>query len=631
MMAYFGLIVLVVCVVFSVTGVMIFRATMIEEATQTVKTGMKQVDAKYRDWLDGLTRLTPFMTQDPAMAGMLVKTDAPGLRAWAKAVLSSGRMDVCTIIDTKGIVVARGHDDRVGDSLAGKKYVRDALSGVSSALIEEGTLVRFSLRCTAPIKNTQGDILGAVAWGRNLTGNSEFVDGVRQSMDMHCTLFYGDTRAATSILTTSNTRAVGTKMDNPDVVKTVLGEGKPFVRQNQILGKPYITAYWPIKNSENKNIGMFFIGREITVIEESVGTARNIFIVSGCIVLLFTILVVWMIAAGIARGVLRHADTMLQSANYVRASSEQLAQASQGLAAGSSEQAASIEEISASLEEISGMTKQNADNAAQADKLTHAVIGSIDNAHKAMQKSLTASQEIARASGETQKIIKTIDEIAFQTNLLSLNAAVEAARAGDAGAGFAVVADEVRSLSMRSAEASRRTAELIEETITRVNDGVSVFAESGRAIDEVVEQSGKVQQLVSEIAAASNEQSKGIEQINRGVVEMEKVVQQTAANSEETASSSEELSAQAEEMHATVDRLVEFIGGSGKKAAAGVTPALARPAPVGKKPVTARPEVQQPVKGNQPVRKNSVAPVTRTREITPEQIIPLDEEDMKDF
>ncbi len=396
-------------------------------------------------------------------------------------------------------------------------------------------------------------------------------------------------------------------------------------------GAEEILFYAPIPNSPGWSFGVAVPRAQMLA---PVYRLMMAFAIAAVVMVALTVLIVWLIAASIARGVLRHADTMLQSANYVRASSEQLAQASQGLAAGSSEQAASIEEISASLEEISGMTKQNADNAAQADKLTHAVIGSIDNAHKAMQKSLAASQEIARASGETQKIIKTIDEIAFQTNLLSLNAAVEAARAGEAGAGFAVVADEVRSLSMRSAEASRRTAELIEETITRVNEGVSVFAESGRAIDEVVEQSGKVQQLVSEIAAASNEQSKGIEQINRGVIEMEKVVQQTAANSEETASSSEELSAQAEEMHATVDRLVGFIGGAETRTAGSGRAAQIRPATrpaAAAKPVRPVPSATLVRPASSGTAGNAPVPARNAREITPEQIIPLDEEDMKDF
>jgi methyl-accepting chemotaxis protein len=392
-------------------------------------------------------------------------------------------------------------------------------------------------------------------------------------------------------------------------------------------GSELYLAYAPVPGTPSWSFGIMVPMAQIRGPLQSILMAMLVLAIS---IIILTTLAVWVIAASITRGVMRHAETMLESANYVHASSEQLAQASQGLASGSSEQAASIEEISASLEEISGMTKQNADNASQADKLTHAALRSIENAHQSMKKSLTASQEIAQASSETQKIIKTIDEIAFQTNLLSLNAAVEAARAGEAGAGFAVVADEVRSLSMRSAEASRRTAGLIEETIKRVNDGVEIFAESGRAIDEVVEQSGKVQQLVSEIAAASVEQSKGIEQINRGVVEMEKVVQQTAANAEETASSSEELSAQAEEMNSTVDRLVGFIGGAGKK----LTSNVKNKSQIKQRQAGSSGKSVGVNKKNQDltvVKSAQKTAVKSSHEINPEQIIPLDDEDLKDF
>ena len=254
--------------------------------------------------------------------------------------------------------------------------------------------------------------------------------------------------------------------------------------------------------------------------------------------------------------------TILTNAEYVTSSSKELAAGSQALAAGSSEQAASVEEISASLEEISSMVKRNADNATQANKLTKTAGQAVDATSKSMQQSLAASEAIAQASNETSKIIKTIDEIAFQTNLLSLNAAVEAARAGEAGAGFAVVADEVRGLSMRSAEASKRTAELIEQTILKVREGIGIFNETGKSIDAVVSQTHKIQQLVEEIAAASDEQSKGIEQINRGVSEMEKVIQQNAANSEESAASTEELHGQATEMTDCAHKLEEYVFGS---------------------------------------------------------------------
>ena len=210
---------------------------------------------------------------------------------------------------------------------------------------------------------------------------------------------------------------------------------------------------------------------------------------------------------------------------------------SQNLAEGSAEQAASIEETSSSLEEMSSMTKQNAENAAQAKALmaeAGKVVGKVDDQ---MKKMVTAIQEVTKSSEETGKIIKTIDEIAFQTNLLALNAAVEAARAGEAGAGFAVVADEVRNLAMRAAEAAKNTSNLIENTIFTVKNSRDLTQQTQEAFKENIAITGKTVQLIDEIAAASHEQAQGIGQINKAVAEMDKVVQLNAATAEELASS----------------------------------------------------------------------------------------------
>lgn len=241
-----------------------------------------------------------------------------------------------------------------------------------------------------------------------------------------------------------------------------------------------------------------------------------------------------------------------QGAGQVASASSLVSSASQQLAEGSTEHAASLEETSSSLEQMAAMTRQNADNAAQANQLMLDTSIVAEQANQSMV-SLTASMsEISRASEETQKIIRTIDEIAFQTNLLALNAAVEAARAGEAGAGFAVVADEVRNLAMRAAEAANNTATIIEGTTKKVTEGsslVEVTNDKFRHVTSTVKKSGE---LVGEIAAASHEQAQGIEQINRAVSEMDKVIQRNAATVEETASA-------AEEMHAQAGRLTEFI------------------------------------------------------------------------
>jgi len=209
---------------------------------------------------------------------------------------------------------------------------------------------------------------------------------------------------------------------------------------------------------------------------------------------------------------------------------------SQGLSEAASAQAASLEETSSSLEEMTSQTKQTAGNAAQANNLMSTAQQIIEKANVSMSELTGSMKEIAAGSEQTQKIVKTIDEIAFQTNLLALNAAVEAARAGEAGAGFAVVADEVRNLAIRAAEAAKNTSGLIEDIVKKIRNGEKLVGVTNEAFKEIMGSSGKVVQLIAEIAGSSQEQSLGIDQISRAVAEMNNLTQQNAAGAEELAS-----------------------------------------------------------------------------------------------
>jgi methyl-accepting chemotaxis protein len=253
------------------------------------------------------------------------------------------------------------------------------------------------------------------------------------------------------------------------------------------------------------------------------------------------------------------ADTLDQSLQQVAVGADQIASASgqigtgaQSLAQGTSEQASSLEKVASSLQEMTAMTRQNSANAKEARGIAEATKTSAENGVGSMQRLSAAMDLIKKSSDDTAKIIKTIDEIAFQTNLLALNAAVEAARAGEAGKGFAVVAEEVRNLAMRSAEAAKNTANMIEGSVKNSENGVVINHEVMKNLEEINGHAKRVSEVMAEIAAASDQQSQGVGQVNTAMEQMNQLTQQNAANSEESASASEELSAQAQEMRAMV-------------------------------------------------------------------------------
>lgn len=313
------------------------------------------------------------------------------------------------------------------------------------------------------------------------------------------------------------------------------------------------------------------------------------------------------------------AMSVADGAGNISAASTQVASSAQSVASGSQQQAASIEETSSSLEELAAMTKQNADNTKTVAQLMNETKNLVSKAANGTETMDAAMREIKSASDQTSKIIKTIDEIAFQTNLLALNAAVEAARAGEAGKGFAVVAEEVRNLAMRAAEAAKNTGALIEENVNRVAGGVQIVEGLKNALGEVTDASGKVASLVTEIAAASDEQSKGIEQINVAVTQMNQVTQANAANAEESASASEEMSGQAESMSDLVNQMMAVINGGNHDTHAQVP---ARTMKIAAKPMSTL---------KKPLAKLSAKPVVK-KISAPEKVIPLDEnEELEKF
>ena len=242
------------------------------------------------------------------------------------------------------------------------------------------------------------------------------------------------------------------------------------------------------------------------------------------------------------------------ASNEVAASSKQLSAGSQSLSAGASEQAASVEQLTASIAEIAQKTNENASSASKADKIANSVKTDTDGGNEKMERMLVSMNEISESSAGISKIIKVINDIAFQTNILALNASIEAARAGSYGRGFAVVAEEVRHLAQRSSEAAKDTTQMIDKSLDKAAEGTDIARDTSAALKKIEEGVNGTASILNEIARSSNEQAVGISQLNKGIDEVSKIVQINSATAEQSAAASEELFREAETMRQLVSR-----------------------------------------------------------------------------
>ncbi|MBW2603445.1 MAG: Cache 3/Cache 2 fusion domain-containing protein [Deltaproteobacteria bacterium] len=526
------------------------------------------------------------------------------------------------VSDANGIVFADGSGGKYkGISVANREYFQMARQGranVSTPIKSKVTGKAVAPVC-APIVSGQGEVIGTVINTLKMDFLSEKIASVKVGRTGYAFMI---DRNGLIVAHPDENQVLDLNMTKLKGMEEITG--KMMAKQTGVEsyvfeGIEKIAGYAPVALT-GWSVGVTQPSEEFL---EAANSIRNVILLVGGIFLAVTIVLVLFFARSISMPIMSAVEGLNEGAEQVASASGQVSSASQSLAEGSSEQAASIEETSSSLEEMSSMTKQNAANASQADNLMKEANQIVSKANDSMTELTTSMEEISKASEETSKIIKTIDEIAFQTNLLALNAAVEAARAGEAGAGFAVVAEEVRNLAMRSADAAKNTADLIEGTVKKVKDGGDLVTTTNEAFIEVAKSTAKVGELVGEISAASNEQSQGIGQVNTAVAEMDKVVQQNAANAEESASASEEMNAQAEQMKGIVEDLFMLIEGSKNGAASVLHTGV-------KAPKSIKGRLLSASKTGVKTKSKKLA-VYHAKEVRPEQVIPLNDEDFKNF
>ena len=428
------------------------------------------------------------------------------------------------------------------------------------------------------------------AGNHQLNGDYQLVDRVKQLVGGTATIFMHDTRVTTNVMKEDGSRAIGTKLGAGPVYDAIFGRGESYRGEADILGIPYFTAYDPIKNSAGEVVGILYVGINknefFAAIRKILSNITYTVIAFGLVICMISIQLVRKVVMQpvrqgidmtreIARGNLYtdlsinrkdelgelfEALDLMQAklteviqgirngANEVRNSSEQVGQGNIELSQRTQEQASSLEEIASSMEQMTGTVNQNADNASEASNLAQKAREEADGSREIVGKAIAAMNTIKQSSGKISDIIGVINEIAFQTNLLALNAAVEAARAGEHGRGFAVVASEVRSLAGRCTSAAKEIKELIQDSVDKVNDGTRLVNSSGEALEEIVLEVKKVSDIIIEIAAASREQSAGINQVNKALLQLDEMTQQNASLVEQAAAASESMDAQAKDL-----------------------------------------------------------------------------------
>jgi methyl-accepting chemotaxis protein len=498
----------------------------------------------------------------------MARGDAGYLQSRGAELMADAGADFLTFTDPAGNVIARAHDGRTGDSISQQEILQAALGGQAAGGIGAGKLVGLSIRAAAPVA-AGGRPAGAVLTGIHLTRDNDFVDEIKKILGVHATVFQGDRRVSTTIRRNGE-RILGTRLDNPAITRAVLEEGKPFYAVNEILGEDFTTAYWPIRSVSGENLGMWFVGKERSLLKRAFsGILRSILLASAGMGLLVS-LAAWLtvrrslapvfpcirfakemargrlsghlpsgrsdeigeLAAALGRMAARLREVIrevVHGAENVRSGSREVSVSAQQIAAGSERQKTAAEALMRAMGERAAAAEAMAESSAE----------------KAEESGAAAAEAVSALRSIAEQI-RVVEEIARQTDLLALNAAVEAARAGESGRGFAVVAEEVRSLAEKSQTAAKAVAGISE-------DSFEIAERSGTILAGMVPEIRRTAEQVRDISEACRAGgAAGAETIRAAFGQFETVIQENASAAEEMAATAEELSAQADQLGETI-------------------------------------------------------------------------------
>lgn len=569
--------------------------------------GAETAAAQLTTELASLTNFGQLLAGRPDLVQAVEKNDRATIRDIARNSMESAHLELVTICDKTGTVLGRGHSDKAGDSLLNQSVVTKALAGQAHAGIEPGTVAPFMLRSGCPIRNGK-NVVGVVTVGTDPFTDHRFVDSIKKRYGLECTIFHHDTRISTTI-TCDGKRVLGTTLNNPAIKKQVLEEGTNYYGMADILGASYGVSYAPLRDADNRNQGMLFLGRpwadvaqaRSQLLQSSLGPMA----LAAAVALGLSILLAYRIATPLrilAQGLVeitsgqwdltrrfpakgedevaaatRSVNMLLEKlqgvlhdlageAAQISTSSSDLSAAATQLSGGTQKMAGQSSMVTSAADHlvtnISGMAASTEEMSANAKTIASAVeemtasIGEVArNAEQAASAAANVTNlarlsngkinDLGTAAGEIGTVVEVIKEIAEQTKLLALNATIEAARAGDAGKGFAVVANEVKLLARQTAEATSDIERRIGGIQASTTEAVLAMGQISRAIEDV-------HAVSRSIASAVEEQSITTKEIASNVAQNTSAIESVAEGVTQSASLSQEINGSIHEIDATV-------------------------------------------------------------------------------
>ena len=485
--------------------------TLDEQNIKEIATRADLVTAQFEDLKKSLTSNGFHMASNPQVVAKIYEKDTAWLQQYAKQVMAETGLESITISDAQGVCIARGHSAKSGDSVANQINVQNALKGKTTIGVEQGSVIKFSLRAGIPVE--RGDkIIGCITPGFTLSSDT-FVDKVKKNLDLECTIFHGDIRVSTTIMKDGK-RAIGTKMDNPKVLEEVIQNGKRYIGRNVILGNAYNTAYWPVIDVNNKVAGMFFIGQRREFIERVLSETNLTTLTSTVVVGLLMLLIGYLFSKALVRPILQTIDFAnhlaagnlddelnVTSNDETHTLAEALRAMAKNLKAKIQEAEASCSEADMKAQEAERATREALDAKIQAESAKReGMLDAADKLEEIVERITSSSEEL---SAQVEVMSRGMDlqrdrvgETATAMEQMNASVIAVARKAGE----VAGSSSTAQTKALGGAEVVRRS----QQAIGNVNSISHLLKENMQQLGKQAEAIGQVMNVINDIADQTN-------------------------------------------------------------------------------------------------------------------------------